>query len=356
MKNLLSSWFKQLLSNWRLVVIVLFFSISLISGGIYFFSYLKQQKFKDFRTNLSKTNINLDDLVVGKVAKNDIPNLSHPKLKFQQAKDLDLKPFSEGVLVDVLGRKRFYPLNILTWHEVVNEFFDGVPYVITYSPLCDSAVVFQSSINDEGLTFRASGFLYQNNLVFYDTKTESLWSQAANKAIAGEMVGTKIKVLPNTQIMTFAEVKKNFPETEVLSEDTGYILNYSFNPYSGYNLSKDIFYPVNVVNKRFPQKEMMYVVPLENKSLAFSAKNFPEGKIRERVVDGVTIRAGRIGKEIIVNKDKERLSGYQQMWFCWYAQHQDDGIVWEYDKSLDNLKTDAIQKEATNQSVVPTEK
>ena len=43
-----------------------------------------------------------------------------------------------GILFEYEGSARFYPLRILTSHEVVNDVINGFPYVVNYCPLCQT--------------------------------------------------------------------------------------------------------------------------------------------------------------------------------------------------------------------------
>ena len=37
---------------------------------------------------------------------------------------------------------RAYPLQILIWHEIVNDTVNDLPVVVTFCPLCNTALVF----------------------------------------------------------------------------------------------------------------------------------------------------------------------------------------------------------------------
>ena len=77
--------------------------------------------------------------------------------------------------------QRFYPYAILNWHEIVNDEIAGEYVAVTFCPLCGSAIVFDRRIDGEVYSFGVSGKLYQSNLLMYDDKTESLWSQSLGK-------------------------------------------------------------------------------------------------------------------------------------------------------------------------------
>lgn len=100
-----------------------------------------------------------------------------------------------GVVRD--GEARAYPLKLLDWHEVVNDGFAG-PLLVTYCPVCNSALVADRGVDGEPTRFGVSGFLYRANLVMYDDRTESLWSQLLATAIRGPVAGTELSLVPST--------------------------------------------------------------------------------------------------------------------------------------------------------------
>lgn len=127
---------------------------------------------------------------------------------------------SEQVVgVEVGDVVRAYPLAVLDWHEVVNDTVstaDGtVPLLVTYCPLCRSAIVADRVVAGEPLTFGVSGLLYESDLVLYDTATESLWSQILATAIRGPLTGTELSLRPNT-LTTWGAWREVHPDTEVL--------------------------------------------------------------------------------------------------------------------------------------------
>jgi hypothetical protein len=129
-----------------------------------------------------------------------------------------------GIIVG--SEQRAYPLQLLNVHEVVHDTLGGVPIAVTYSPLCDSAVVFDRRVNGRTLRFGVSGLLLNNNLVMYDAPPDpvgtesvssSLWSQLAFRAIAGPAASqnAKLTIMPGTQICTWAAWLLLHPDTTV---------------------------------------------------------------------------------------------------------------------------------------------
>jgi len=181
-------------------------------------------------------------------------------------------------------------------------------------------------VDGEILTFGVSGLLHESNLLMYDTKTESLWSQAGNEAVVGDLTGTTLSVL-DMRLLPFEKLKQLHPTTRVLSRDTGHVRFYGVDPYAGYGLTENLYFPVSVSDARFPAKQIMYVVPFSGQSIAF-----PEAELRDEAVftfGTTTFLAKRVSDGISVTADGVSVAGYYEMWFSWATQHADDGVVWE---------------------------
>lgn len=112
------------------------------------------------------------------------------------------------------GRARAYPLAVLDWHEVVNDSFGG-PLLVTYCPLCGSAVVAERRVGGRETRFGVSGILWRNDLVLYDAATESLWSQLLAAAIRGPRTGDELSLVP-ASLTSWGSWRDQHPDTEVL--------------------------------------------------------------------------------------------------------------------------------------------
>lgn len=135
------------------------------------------------------------------------------------------------------GEARAYPLRVMNAHEIVNDVLGGVPIAVTYSPLADSVVVFDRRVaRADGATrlasFGVSGLVFESNLVLYDRADDdangggtegvpSLWSQIGARPIAGPALaaGESLAVLPDVQLLTWAQWSALHPATEVILPD-----------------------------------------------------------------------------------------------------------------------------------------
>lgn len=112
------------------------------------------------------------------------------------------------------GEARAYPLSILRWHEVINDDFGG-PILVTFCPLCGSGVVASRRVRGKPTIFGVSGLLWRSDLVMYDRRTESLWSQLIATAIRGPETGTELGFLPSS-LTTWGEWHDAHPDTQIL--------------------------------------------------------------------------------------------------------------------------------------------
>ncbi|MFC5382062.1 DUF3179 domain-containing protein [Aquipuribacter nitratireducens] len=162
-----------------------------------------------------------------------IPPIDEPR--FLAVAEVDFLADDEPVVVlSVDGDTRAYPVQVLTWHEVVNDVVAGRPVVVTYCPLCNTALAFERTVGEKVLGFGTSGRLYLSNLLMYDRQTESLWPQAEGRAVAGVLTGTELDRLP-VALLPWEQFRDAFPDALVLSRDTGALRDYGRNPYQGYD-------------------------------------------------------------------------------------------------------------------------
>jgi hypothetical protein len=204
----------------------------------------------------------LDQIVSGGPPPDGIPSIDDPKFISVQKANGRLED-SELILgLNINGDIRAYPLQILVWHEIVNDKIGGVPVAVTYCPLCFTNQVFNRTLeNGQILEFGTSGKLYNSNLVMYDRTTNSLWSQAMSQGIVGKLAGIKLERIP-FDVAYWKEWKQLFPDSKVLSTDTGSTRPYGADPYGDYYTNGDVLFPVLNRDDRLGLKEI--VVGFEN--------------------------------------------------------------------------------------------
>ncbi len=187
-----------------------------------------------FATNTAKRAIDLSELRAGGPPKDGIPSVDDPVFIAPDEAAAWLEPQEPVVALALEGEARAYPLQILTWHEIVNDEVGGTPVAVTFCPLCYSAVAFDRRVEGQVLTFGVSGLLRFSDLVMFDRETETLWQQLTGEALVGDLLGAQLAVHP-AQIVSFEQFRTAYPGGVVLSRDTGHARDYGRNPYAGYD-------------------------------------------------------------------------------------------------------------------------
>ena len=222
-----------------LFTLVIFFITNLVwanskSKGEDKLSELLRRATIGWNTDWSMHSIEYRELLSGGPPRDGIPPIDQPKFVENKLAAQWLKPNDPVIALEINGDARAYPLQILTWHEIVNDVVGEIPVTITFCPLCNSAVVFKR--NHQGITydFGTSGLLRHSDLVMYDRQTESLWQQFTGEAIVGVMTGEQLMMIPSG-LIGFEQFQAAYPAGKILSKETGYSREYGRNPYPGYD-------------------------------------------------------------------------------------------------------------------------
>ena len=166
-----------------------------------------------------------------------IPSIDDP-VYIAQAEAGEWLQEQEPVLaLEIDGDARAYPLQILLFHEIVNDVVGDRPVAVTYCPLCNSAVVFDRRVGERELDFGVSGNLRFSDLVMYDRQTDSWWQQLTGEALVGDLAGAQLDFIP-APIVSWGEFRRAHPEGVVLSRETGFQRPYGLNPYQGYDTGR----------------------------------------------------------------------------------------------------------------------
>jgi len=189
---------------------------------------------RGWKTDFSRHTVPFTEILSGGPPRDGIPPIDEPKfIDFADA-DQYLGRLEPVISFELNGDVRAYPLQILTWHEIVNDVVGGVPVAVTFCPLCNSAIVFDRRLDGVVHRFGTSGNLRHSDLIMWDRETESWWQQLSGEAIVGELAGKKLTFLPGP-IVSWEDFKDAKPGGKVLSRDTGFNRPYGENPYVGYD-------------------------------------------------------------------------------------------------------------------------
>jgi len=188
----------------------------------------------EFKTDFSKHSVSYEEILSGGPPKDGIPAIDAPKFITVSEANKWLKDVEPVIFFQMGDDTRAYPIQIFMWHEIVNDTVGSVPVVITFCPLCNTAIAFERTANGQVLDFGTTGRLRYSNLIMYDRQTETWWQQATGEAIVGELTGLQLVFSP-ASIIAWADFKATHPEGEVLSRETGFQRSYGQNPYVGYD-------------------------------------------------------------------------------------------------------------------------
>lgn len=286
------------------------------------------ERIGDFELSQEQSAIPLQEIYSGGPPKDGIPAIDQPRF-LRNSDSVGLRPGSRILGLSWNGIAKAYPIGIMNWHEIVNDRFGEDPVVVTYCPLCGSGVAFSARVSGETLQFGVSGLLYNSDVLLYDRKTESLWSQLLARAVTGEMTGTRLTVLP-LLVTSWSEWREQYPETWVLSRQTGYIRNYDRDPYAGYQSSEGIYFPVKQQDPRYHPKEQVLGLEIDGRF-----KAYPVAELSRTVG---AIEDSFAGQSIIIHYNPasqsarffdlqgNELPAIRSYWFAWYAFHPDTAV------------------------------
>jgi len=213
-------------------------------------------------TNFDIFDVDPSEILSGGPPKDGIPAIDNPKFVSYEEAMPWLADNEPVVAFEHGGQARAYPLQILIYHEIVNDKVGGKAVSVTFCPLCNASIVFDGEIEGTTLDFGTTGRLRNSDLIMYDRQTESWWQQFTGKGIIGDYTGTRLQQLPS-QIISFATFRDVFADGEVLSQETGFRRRYGNNPYSGYDdIDNNPFLYRGDLDPRLPPMERVLSIPV----------------------------------------------------------------------------------------------
>ena len=267
-----------------------------------------------------------------------IPALSEKNIKLVSVEEAD-NWIEDNELVLVLTHKgitRVYPLQIMVWHEIVNDNIAGDPIAVTYCPLCGSGIAYEGKVkfNNELVEteFGTSGKLYNSNLIMYDALTDTYWTQIDGLGVVGELTGQKlIPISVDTVVWRDWKLIGKEKNAEVLSQETGMSRNYGRDPYGNYYENSFLIFPVENSDDRIHAKTVIFGIKVNGKYKAYQEDDLIKLKEIEDEIAGVKIKVERDDSGIvkITNlQTNEEIVKERDFWFAWYAFHPDTDL-WE---------------------------
>jgi hypothetical protein len=252
--------------------------------------------------------------------KDCIPSIDDPEFESINSADEWLENKDTVFVLEHKGTERSYSQRILNRHEIVNDVVSGDPLVLTFCPLCGSALAFERTLDGRVLEFGVSGKLHNNDLIMYDRQTESLWQQITGEAIVGELVEKKLKQI-SFGVMTWEEAKIRFPNIMSLKRP-GLAATYNVYPYGNYESDPSPLFPMNTDSTIHP-KTVVFGVEIDGKYKAYEEEKLQNSEtpnIRDKIgkVDvSVTYNDGDV--EVRILDTGEEVVATRLFWFAWKA-------------------------------------
>lgn len=290
----------------------------------------------------------------GGVGVDGIPAVDVPQ--FESISDTALSAEEPVFGVVRNGEAKAYSQRVLVWHEIVNDEIAGDPIAVTYCPLTGTAQGF----NRGETTFGVSGQLINSNLLMFDRGTGTLWPQMLAQGIEGPLFGEQ---LSEFQVVwtTVGRWRDRYPDSEIITNDTGYQRRYGDDPYGGYaprsgyyETDRTMFEPLVESDAAHP-KSVVIGARTPTGAIAFDKERLLDERILsgtiadERYVavadpglqtgyvyhdpDGATIEPD--GDSYLVDGETvqpeslplDRTIAYDAMFFAWYGYYPDTTYV-----------------------------
>ncbi len=236
---------------------------------------------RGWSTNFEISAIPYREILSGGPGKDGIPAIDEPRFEsIEEAQSWVAGP-GPVIALEIDGDARAYPLAVLTWHEIVNDIVGGEPVIVTFCPLCHTALVFERTLDGTVHDFGVSGNLRLSDMVMYDRQTETWWQQATGVGIVGDLTGARLEFVPS-QLISLEQFAQAYPDGQVLSRDTGFRRDYGRNPYVGYDdIDQQPFLFAGVTDGRLAPKERVVTLGEQDSAAPVSV---PHSELRSRGV------------------------------------------------------------------------
>ncbi len=209
------------------------------------------------------------DLLPSGPGADGMPALEEVSFESVRAADQYLKDDGYGIDVEVDGERRFYPYQILVWHAVANDSFNGESLAVTYCPLCQGAAVYRRTIGGKDAVFSSAGRTWNGNTVLADKESGSFWLQASGAAVDGALKGKQLETYPFRVVM-WRRWKAAYPDGQVLSRRTGFERDYTLDPALSWAGGQVLPFPAARPDAREPAKTPVVGLEAGGKRMAFN--------------------------------------------------------------------------------------
>jgi len=180
--------------------------------------------------------------------------------------------------------------------------------------------------------------IYKNNLIAYDRKTNSNWSQMKALGVKGPLAGEEPQTYQLIE-MKWKTWKEAFPTSKVLAGNQTTDFNYERYPYGGDYPSNNnsILFPIGREDDRLERKTLAHGVYYKSTLSVFPIKDFPdEISVNNRFVKGSNI--------VVIGSSDAQLA-------VTYSSKRDDGTTLNFEKVPDQLPVVMKDAEGTKWNI-----
>ena len=252
----------------------------------------------EWDTDTLNTLISLDELTMV-LPRGSFSIIDYPSFIDKQEALNSFFEHEPVISIEINGRAKAYPLNMLTMHEMTNDTIGGMHILPTYCPLCNSSLVFNRKVktvngNEKILEFEVSGMLRFSDMVMADRESSTLWQQLTGFGIVGENAGIQLEILPS-QVISVLEFFKRYPNGKILSPNTNTKAeeHYGNNPYVGYDALDgkpwEKFFDNSTLDKRLPAMERIISISSISGNKIYPFSILQEEKIISDHFDGTDL-------------------------------------------------------------------
>jgi hypothetical protein len=162
-----------------------------------------------------------------------------------------------------------------------------------------------------------SGYLYRSAVLYYDSETETFWSQMTGDGVVGPLTGKRLNWIP-TLVTTWKEWKARHPNTTVL-RPVFPLKNYerAVKGYLRYERRGRPSFPLGptTIGKEYEPMDLCTIVVVDGKGRCYPHKALKEGKNSDGKLTaekkGIAVR--------VLDKEGKELPALTSYWFGWCA-------------------------------------
>jgi hypothetical protein len=143
------------------------------------------------------------------------------------------------------------------------------------------------------------------------------------------MKGTRLETLALSHT-SWSDWQRRHPDTDVLTTETGYRRDYRADPYPNYGKSGRLYFPVAETSDRYPRKELVMGLEIDEQFKAYPFRELRDGparfsdEFRGRRFDVLFDKEHQTAR--IVDANGEETPTTIAFWFAWYAFHPDTEV------------------------------